>query len=223
MSEEKQSHLFAIRTTGGQEKVVMGLLEVKARMNKLNVMSVLLVDGLKGYVVVEVENPKQIAIPYPEFQKQYLKVLWERRREFEKFQIILEATHHGPTSLAVPSVFVEVGTTLDQWNDTLLCARVADAVMETYRREMPKVPRAICFGGTHYPEKFTKMVLQGEYALGTIVPKHSLEYIDESMFSHILKSNPDTSTVLLDSGGLGKFKTDIISMAEASNLEVVKL
>ena len=156
-------------------------------------------------------------------QKQYLKVLWERRREFEKFQIILEATHHGPTSLAVPSVFVEVGTTLDQWNDTLLCARVADAVMETYRREMPKVPRAICFGGTHYPEKFTKMVLQGEYALGTIVPKHSLEYIDESMFSHILKSNPDTSTVLLDSGGLGKFKTDIISMAEASNLEVVKL
>ena len=73
------------------------------------------------------------------------------------------------------------------------------------------------------PEKFTKMVLQGEYALGTIVPKHSLEYIDESMFSHILKSNPDTSTVLLDSGGLGKFKTDIISMAEASNLEVVKL
>ena len=26
-------------------------------MNKLNVMSVLLVDGLKGYVVVEVENP----------------------------------------------------------------------------------------------------------------------------------------------------------------------
>ena len=168
-------------------------------------------------------NPKQIAIPYPEFQKQYLKVLWERRREFEKFQIILEATHHGPTSLAIPSVFVEVGTTLDQWNDTLLCARVADAVMETYRREMPKVPRAICFGGTHYPEKFTKMVLQGEYALGTIVPKHSLEYIDESMFSHILKSNPDTSTVLLDSGGLGKFKTDIISMAEASNLEVVKL
>ena len=166
---------------------------------------------------------KQIAIPYPEFQKQYLKVLWERRREFEKFQIILEATHHGPTSLAIPSVFVEVGTTLDQWNDTLLCARVADAVMETYRREMPKVPRAICFGGTHYPEKFTKMVLQGEYALGTIVPKHSLEYIDESMFSHILKSNPDTSTVLLDSGGLGKFKTDIISMAEASNLEVVKL
>ena len=99
----------------------------------------------------------------------------------------------------------------------------AEWVMETYRREMPKVPRAICFGGTHYPEKFTKMVLQGEYALGTIVPKHSLEYIDESMFSHILKSNPDTSTVLLDSGGLGKFKTDIISMAEASNLEVVKL
>ncbi len=168
-------------------------------------------------------NPKQIAIPYTEFQKQYMKVLWERRGEFTMFQIILEATHHGPTSLAIPSIFVEVGTTLEQWNDALLCARVADVVMETYKREMHKAPRAICFGGTHYPEKFTKMVLQGEYALGTIVPKHSLEYVDKQMFSHILERNPNTNTVLLDSGGLGKFKADIISMAEDSDLEVVKL
>ena len=79
-----------------------------------------------------------------------------------------------------------------------MCARVADAVMETYRREMPKVPRAICFGGTHYPEKFTKMVLQGEYALGTIVPKHSLEYIDESISPHTEQSYPKALSSQVD-------------------------
>ena len=53
MSQEIKSHLFAIRTTGGQEKVVMNLLENKIKMKKINVQSVLLVDNLKGYVVLE--------------------------------------------------------------------------------------------------------------------------------------------------------------------------
>ena len=57
MSEEVKSHLFAIRTTGGQEKVVMNLLETRAKMNKINIQSVLLVDNLKGYVVVEALDP----------------------------------------------------------------------------------------------------------------------------------------------------------------------
>lgn len=59
MSQEVKSHLFAIRTTGGQEKVVMNLLEVKAKQNKINIQSVLLVDNLKGYVVIEALDPSQ--------------------------------------------------------------------------------------------------------------------------------------------------------------------
>ena len=57
MSEEIKSHLFAIRTTGGQEKVVMRLLEAKAKSNQINIQSVLLVDNLKGDVVIEAVNP----------------------------------------------------------------------------------------------------------------------------------------------------------------------
>ena len=57
MSEEVKSHLFAVRTTGGQEKVVMNLLEARAKMNKINIQSVLLVDNLKGYVVIEALDP----------------------------------------------------------------------------------------------------------------------------------------------------------------------
>ena len=56
-TEEVKSHLFAIRTTGGQEKVVMRLLEAKAKADKINIQSVLLVDNLKGYVVIEAINP----------------------------------------------------------------------------------------------------------------------------------------------------------------------
>ena len=57
MSEEVKSHLFAIRTTGGQEKMVMKLLEQKANSNQINVQSVFWVSDLKGYVVIEALNP----------------------------------------------------------------------------------------------------------------------------------------------------------------------
>jgi len=56
-AEEVKSHLFAIRTTGGQEKVVMRILEVRARTNKITIQSVLWVSDLKGYVVIEAPDP----------------------------------------------------------------------------------------------------------------------------------------------------------------------
>jgi len=57
VTEEVNSHLFAIRTTGGQEKVVMRILETRAKMNKINIQSVLWVNNLKGYVVIEALDP----------------------------------------------------------------------------------------------------------------------------------------------------------------------
>ena len=50
------SHLFAVRTTGGQEKIVMRLLEARIKMDKINIQSVLLLSDLKGYVVIEAQN-----------------------------------------------------------------------------------------------------------------------------------------------------------------------
>ena len=48
------SHLFAIRTTGGQEKIVMRLLEARIKMDKIDIQSVVLLTDLtentqKGY------------------------------------------------------------------------------------------------------------------------------------------------------------------------------
>jgi transcriptional antiterminator NusG len=53
LTQEIKSHFFAVRTTGGQEKVVMGLLENRIKLKKINIQSVLLLDNLKGYIIVE--------------------------------------------------------------------------------------------------------------------------------------------------------------------------
>lgn len=57
--EEMQSHLFALRTTGGQEKVVLNLLQNRVKSQNINIQSVLLVDNLKGYVVLEAVDVNQ--------------------------------------------------------------------------------------------------------------------------------------------------------------------
>ena len=60
MSEATNSHLFAVRTTGGQEKVVLRLLETKMKNGGLDIQSILLVDNLKGYIVVEAQEPQEM-------------------------------------------------------------------------------------------------------------------------------------------------------------------
>lgn len=168
-------------------------------------------------------NPGQMAIPHPDIQKKYLQKLWQNKSKFSDFQIIIEATHHGPTALNKPTIFIEIGTTEKQWNDLALCESIAKLVDETLSEEIPKHPVAICFGGTHYPEKFTKQLLEKKFALGTVMPKHALDYLDSKLFSHILERNQNATAVLLDWGGLGPNKKKLLELLESTNLEVIKL
>jgi len=56
-------------------------------------------------------NARQVSIPHPYLQKTYLQKLWESKSNFSDFQITIEATHHGPTALSQPAIFIEIGTT----------------------------------------------------------------------------------------------------------------
>ena len=89
--------------------------------------------------------------------------------------------------------------------------------------EQKSNPVAICFGGTHYPDKFTKELIHGKFALGTVIPKHALDFLDEELFSHILDRNNMAKTALLDWGGLGQNKQKVLDMLNNTNLEVIRL
>ena len=168
-------------------------------------------------------NQKELAIPYPNLQKKYLQTLWDNRESFSDFEITIEATHHGPTHLKKPSIFVEVGTTEQQWNDESLCSSVAQLVFETLENPIDSYPFAICFGGTHYSEKFTKELLFGKYALGTVMPKHALEFLNPVIFEHLITQNNGAEAALLDWKSLGKYKQTLIDLLSTTKLEVIKI
>jgi D-aminoacyl-tRNA deacylase len=152
-------------------------------------------------------NDRQVAIPKPDLQKIYLQTLKDNQ----------------PTALTKPSIFIEIGTTEKQWTDVHLCNSVASLVHQVMSQPIKEHPVAICFGGTHYPSKFTDELLEGKYALGTVIPKHALGDLDENLFTHILRQNNMAKTALLDWKGLGPYKQKVLDFLKSTKLEVIKL
>jgi len=168
-------------------------------------------------------NPRQVAIPHPHLQKSYMQHLWKKRTSFSRFKITIEATHHGPTALSKPTLFIEIGTTQKEWNDTKLCESIARVVVDEMSGQPKNHDVAICFGGTHYPQKFNKELIEGEFALGTVMPKHALDNLDENLFLHILKQNKEAKFSLVDWSGLGKNKEKVFNLIKATDLEMIKV
>lgn len=51
--QESDSKFFAIRTTGGQEHIVVNLAQNRINSKKIAVRSILLLDSFKGYIIIE--------------------------------------------------------------------------------------------------------------------------------------------------------------------------
>jgi len=167
--------------------------------------------------------PRQVAVPHPYLQKSYMKHLWTKRDLFSKFEITIEATHHGPTALSKPTLFIEIGTTEKEWNDKKLCEGVAKIIVEEFKKEPQRHKTAICFGGTHYPKKFNKELIEGEFALGTVIPKHALDNLDKELFSHIVDRNKEAKYALVDWRGLGQNKQKVVNFIQDAGLEMIKV
>jgi len=169
-------------------------------------------------------NPSEISVYSPSMLKSYFVTLNSMRNRIpSKYQITLEATHHGPTSLRSPSLFVELGSTSEQWRDADAASRVAEALMKSLANPVKYEPCAIALGGTHYSEKFNRIELETDIAFGPIVPKYSLDQFSSSMLSQmLLKSREKITLAAVDMKGLGKHKEKVMQILSGSPLEILR-
>ncbi len=115
-------------------------------------------------------EPKKLSVSSP---ANMLSMLNAIRKKQDSLPITYEATHHGPLTNA-PSFFVEIGGTAQAISSKDLAGTLAESVsdfLETDKVDYGKV--AIGIGGTHYPEKFTKLAFEGKYAFAHIMPKYN--------------------------------------------------
>ncbi|MCL7418740.1 MAG: hypothetical protein M8354_13005, partial [Halalkalicoccus sp.] len=104
------------------------------------------------------------------------KELLEGFREHapEGYEVGMECTHHGPTSVGAPSLFAELGSDEAQWGDHAGARAVARSILglsDTVHQEK----QLVAFGGGHYVPRPTRIVTETPWAVGHIGADWCLE------------------------------------------------
>lgn len=167
--------------------------------------------------------PSDLAYTYPSLHKKYFRQINQLKNNVLEYSIVTEPMHHGPTSFSKPVLFVEIGSSEEQWKDNVAIKTVCDAIMQTVENRYSASKISIGFGGPHYSEKFTKFIIDSDYALGAIMPKYALPNINKSILNQMInRSIEKISYAILDWKGI-KNKEQIISIIDSAGLKIVKI
>jgi D-aminoacyl-tRNA deacylase len=148
--------------------------------------------------------PKTLSVAPAVAMQTALKALFHYKETFcLDYEVSFECTHHGP-SLSVPTMFVELGSSSEQWNDLKAAAAVAHSTMSAIANFSSHGNSAVLgVGGTHYNQRFTLMALIGEAAFGHMIPKYAVHLVDSKMISHCMeKTLEKVPWVFLDWKGI---------------------
>jgi D-aminoacyl-tRNA deacylase len=144
----------------------------------------------------------ELARACPNAQKRVLGALDDHAPE--GYDVGIECTHHGPSRVGVPSMFVELGSGPDEWNDPEGAEAVARAVLALEGVEPDRADgkgetddtdgggvghpsdgvagdadggtrHVVGFGGGHYAPRFERIVRETDWAVGHVGADWPLE------------------------------------------------
>lgn len=172
--------------------------------------------------------PRTVSVSPATAMRDTLRMLAFFQQKFGllSYEVSFEVTHHGP-SLNVPTMFVELGSSMSQWFDSKAASVVAYATMSAIKlfEYRPAGKAVLGIGGTHYNKKFTQMALDGMVVFGHMIPKYAVANVDVCMLKHCAeRSLEKISEVLLDWRGIrGEDKPGLIAALDASGFVYRKI
>ncbi len=138
--------------------------------------------------------------------------------------VCYEATHHGPSELSVPSFFIEIGSSEEEWVNERAGEIIAETivyVLENYKRV--GFPVAIGIGGGHYVPKQTKRALETELAFSHMAPKYAHPLSREMLLKAIERTFGKVDAVYVDwKGSKGETRQMARNLAEELDLEFIR-
>lgn len=84
------------------------------------------------------------------------------------YDVGIECTHHGPTKVGKPSMFVELGSAESDWEDPEGARAVARAILDLRGVSPERDRQLVGFGGGHYAPRFERIVEKTDWAVGHI-------------------------------------------------------
>lgn len=168
--------------------------------------------------------PRKVSISPASAMKEALKEMVRSKDEMDlEYEVSYECTHHGP-SLDVPTMFVELGSSVKQWRDVKAAEAVANAAISAALLR-DKYPTALGIGGPHYNRKFTRIALTTETAFGHIIPKYAVCLLDSEILRQCIERCVEpTEEIILNWKGIKGFdKKMLMSLLSEVDLPIRKV
>ncbi|WP_255150803.1 D-aminoacyl-tRNA deacylase [Halorarius halobius] len=93
----------------------------------------------------------------------------------DEYGVGMECTHHGPSEVGCPSLFVELGSSDEQWDDSAGAEAVARAVLDVRDAAPDRERQLVGFGGGHYVPRFERVVRETDWAVGHVAADWGLD------------------------------------------------
>lgn len=140
------------------------------------------------------------------FAKQLFEKLNENMKlhNLKNYDLTMEATHHGPL-IEKPSVFVEIGSTENEYNDRragFIVAKTLSEIMDEFK-ENPYNEIAVGIGGPHYCPSFNKIQLNSNVAISFVIPSYAMPFTEEMIKEAVEKTEEELDFALIDWKGVG--------------------
>lgn len=109
------------------------------------------------------------------------------------FSLDIEVTHHGPTILDIPLIFIELGSSKHEWIIDEAGKLVANAIVNSIFKylifkEDKKQQVGLGFGGTHYAPNFNRLVTNNDVAMSFICPKYYIQDLDDKLIELMISN-----------------------------------
>ncbi|MBW2992809.1 D-tyrosyl-tRNA(Tyr) deacylase [Candidatus Woesearchaeota archaeon] len=163
---------------------------------------------------------KKVCIAYANLMKcSYLKLKENNDLDYE---VSLECTHHGPY-LDKPCMFIEIGSTEEQWKDEKAGKVLAKTIIDVLTNKISNDKAAIGLGGTHYCTNFNKILEKSDIAIGHVCPKYMLKNLDEDMLKQAIERTKEkVELFILDWKGLGTEKQRIKELLDKLKIKHIR-
>jgi len=107
------------------------------------------------------------------------------------FSLDVEVTHHGPTILEQPLIFMELGSSKAEWIIDDAGELLAKSIISTISKYLEYVERknqsvGLGFGGTHYAPNFNRLLRNKEVALSFICPKYYIQTLNNHLIEKMI-------------------------------------
>ncbi|MFX1366399.1 MAG: D-aminoacyl-tRNA deacylase [Promethearchaeota archaeon] len=113
--------------------------------------------------------------------------------QLKDFAIDIEVTHHGPTILEKPLIFMELGSSKEEWvidhAGELLVRSIINAIFKYLEfNEKGENKIGLGFGGTHYAPNFHRLIRNKNVAISFICPKYYVQQLNKVLIEKMVKN-----------------------------------